>query len=128
MSVGLLIITHNGIGKDILNTASDIFGGLPIQVKVIGVLPHGDYDKDLLTANKYLDELDTGDGVLILTDIFGATPSNIALKSARERNACVIAGINLPMVVRILNYSQLSLKKIVLKATSAGHDSIIKCD
>ena len=127
MSVGLLIITHNGIGKNILATASDIFGGLPMPVKVIGVLPQGDYDKDLLIANEYLEELDAGDGVLILTDIFGATPSNIAIKAAKERQACVIAGINLPMVVRVLNYSQLSLKKIVEKATSAGHDSIVQC-
>ncbi|MBN1379077.1 MAG: PTS fructose transporter subunit IIA [Gammaproteobacteria bacterium] len=127
MSVGLLIITHNGIGKDILTTATDIFGGLPMQVKVISISPNGSYDANLETAIKQIQDLDSGEGVLILTDIFGATPSNIAIKAARGKNACVITGINLPMVVRVLNYSQLPLKKIISKATSAGHDSIIEC-
>jgi PTS system ascorbate-specific IIA component len=127
MSVGLLVITHNGIGKDILATAGDIFGSIPMQVRVISITPQGSYEASLTKAEKEVQELDSGDGVLILTDIFGATPSNIALKAAKGRNACVIAGINLPMVVRVLNYSQLPLSKIVAKATSAGHDSIIEC-
>ncbi len=127
MSVGLLIITHNGIGKDILATASDIFGGLSMPVKVISVLPQGNYAENLSTAEEYMDELDAGDGVLVLSDIFGATPSNIATKAAEGRKACVIAGINLPMVVRVLNYSQLPLKEIASKAASAGHESIIQC-
>ena len=126
MSVGLLIITHNNIGKDILATASDIFGGVPMPVKVMSISPNGSYETSLTTAAKRLLELDSGDGVLVLTDIFGATPSNIAMKIAKGKNASVVTGINLPMVVRVLNYSQLSLKKIVAKATSAGHDSIIE--
>jgi PTS system ascorbate-specific IIA component len=127
MSVGLLIITHNNIGKDILTTASDIFGGVPMPVRVISISPGGSYEANLQTAEQQVVELDSGDGVLILTDIYGATPSNIASKAAKGRNACIIAGINLPMVVRVLNYSQLPLNKIVTKATSAAHDSIIEC-
>ena len=127
MSVGLLIITHNGIGKNILATASDIFGGLSMPAKVISVLPQGNYAENLSTAEEYIDELDSGDGVLVLSDIFGATPSNIATKAEEGKKACVIAGINLPMVVRILNYSQLPLSEIATKAASAGHESIIQC-
>lgn len=127
MNVGLLIITHNRIGSDILATARDIYGNLPMQTEVISISPNADYERIQKTAEQNLLKLDSGDGVLILTDIFGATPSNIATKIAKGKNACVITGINLPMVIRVLNYSQLPLKKIVAKATSAGHDSIIEC-
>lgn len=127
MSIGILIITHNEVGNDILSTARDIFGGLPVNVMVVSIAPGSDYDKKLVETRHCIAELDTGDGVLILTDIFGATPSNIALKAARQTNTKVVAGVNLPMLVRVLNYSQLPLTKIVDKAVSAGHDSIFEC-
>lgn len=127
MTIGILIITHNEVGTDILSTARDIFGGLPANATVISIKPNSDYDKKLVEARHHIAELDTGDGVLILTDIFGATPCNIALKAARHTNTKVVAGINLPMLVRVLNYAHLPLKKIVSKAVSAGHDSIFEC-
>lgn len=126
MNVGLFIITHNSIGKDILATASDIFGSLPMPVKVMSISPDGSYEQNLAAAERQVLDLDSGDGVLVLTDIYGATPSNIAMKIAKGKNISVVTGINLPMVVRVFNYSQLSLPKIVAKATSAGHDSIIE--
>lgn len=127
MSIGILIITHNEVGIDILSTARDIFGGLPANTTVIAINPNSDYDKKLVETQRRIAELDTGDGVLILTDIFGATPCNIALKAARNTNTKVVAGINLPMLVRVLNYAHLPLAKIVDKAVSAGHDSIFEC-
>ena len=127
MSIGLLIITHNKIGADILATAEDILGqALPLIAKIIEVKPNSNYEKKLATTEKYIQELDNGDGVLILTDIYGATPSNIATKAARNHNTRVVAGINLPMIVRVLNYHDLSLNKIAAKAASAGHDGIIE--
>jgi PTS system ascorbate-specific IIA component len=127
MSIGILIIAHNEVGTDILSTARDIFGGLPVNAAVVSIKPSSDYDKKLVEARHCIAELDAGDGVLILTDIFGATPSNIALKAAKHTNSKVVAGVNLPMLVRVLNYSHLPLTKIVDKAVSAGHDSIFQC-
>ena len=127
MSVGLLIITHNKIGANILATAEDILGhSLPMKVEVIEVKPDSPYDAKLAAAKKSIQELDSGDGVLVLTDIFGATPCNIATKAANGSNTQVIAGINLPMIVRVLNYHDLPLKKLAAKANSAGHDGIIE--
>lgn len=127
MSIGILIITHNEVGNDILSTARDIFGALPTNTTVISIKPNSDYDKKLVEVRHSIAELDTGDGVLVLTDIFGATPCNIALKAAKNTNTKVVTGINLPMLVRVLNYAHLPLKKIVDKAVSAGHDSIFEC-
>lgn len=122
-----MIITHNEVGNDILSTARDIFGALPTNTTVISIKPNSDYDKKLVEVRHSIAELDTGDGVLVLTDIFGATPCNIALKAAKNTNTKVVTGINLPMLVRVLNYAHLPLKKIVDKAVSAGHDSIFEC-
>lgn len=127
MSVGLLIVTHNEIGADILATARDILGQtLPMPAQVIQVEPDSDYESKLALVERSISELDNGDGVLILTDIFGATPCNIALKAAKGQHTAVISGINLPMIVRVLNYHALDLEQIVAKATSAGHDGIIE--
>lgn len=128
MSIGLLIVTHNKIGADILATAKDIIGKLPLAAEVVEIKPDSNYDDKLQEAKELVKKLDSGDGVLVLTDIFGATPSNIANKAINGRNARVVTGINLAMVVRTLNYHRLPLVEIANKASSAGHDSILTCD
>ena len=99
MSVGLLIITHGHIGEHLLEQ-----------------------------ARRTCEKLDQGDGVLVLTDMFGSTPSNIANRLLGESTIQVVAGINLPMLVRVLNYPSLNLHKMVNKALSGGHDGILLCD
>jgi PTS system mannose-specific IIA component len=128
MSIGLLIVTHNTIGADLLTTAEDILGKLPIAVAVVDIKSNSNYEEKIAEVENNIAKLDQGEGVLVLTDIFGATPSNIAVKAAKASNTKVIAGINLPMLLRILNYSSLPLEKIIDKAINAGHDSIFECD
>jgi PTS system mannose-specific IIA component len=128
MSIGLLIVTHNTIGADLLTTAEDILGKLPIAVAVVDIKSNSNYEEKIAEVENNIVKLDQGEGVLVLTDIFGATPSNIAVKAAKASNTKVIAGINLPMLLRILNYSSLPLEKIIDKAINAGHDSIFECD
>jgi PTS system mannose-specific IIA component len=128
MSIGLLIVTHNTIGADLLTTAEDILGKLPIAVAVVNIKSNSNYEEKVAEVENNIATLDQGEGVLVLTDIFGATPSNIAVKAAKTSNTKVIAGINLPMLLRILNYSSLPLEKIIDKAINAGHDSIFECD
>jgi PTS system mannose-specific IIA component len=128
MSIGLLIVTHNTIGADLLDTAKDILGKLPIKVAVVNIKRSSNYEKKVSEVEKNIVKLNQGEGVLVLTDIFGATPSNIAVKAAKATNTKVIAGINLPMLLRIFNYSSLPLEKIIDKAINAGHDSIFECD
>lgn len=68
-----------------------------------------------------------GDGVLVLTDIYGSTPGNIANRLFDAHGVAVIAGINVPMLIRVLNYPDLSLEELVNKAVTGGHDGIILC-
>jgi PTS system mannose-specific IIA component len=128
MSIGLVIVTHNSIGADLLATARDIIGKPPLEVAVVEIKPNSNYERKAEEVEQNIVRLDSGDGVLVLTDLFGATPSNIALKAAVEHNAKVVAGINLPMLLRVFNYPGLPLDKLIAKAVAAGHDSVFECN
>ncbi len=129
MSVGILIITHGETAQQLILTATSTLGGeLPLDCRALSVSPTCDPDKSLKKAESLLNDLMSEDGVLILTDIYGSTPSNIANHFERLENISVIAGINLPMLIRVLNYPKLSLPEMTEKALSGGHDGIILCD
>jgi PTS system mannose-specific IIA component len=128
MSVGLLIITHGRIGEQLLNTATSVLGFCPLQTAHLAVSQKSDPDGLLQEAQRLCDDLDTGKGVLVLTDMYGSTPSNIANRLLDHPQVQVVAGINLPMLVRVLNYPSLNLYEMVNKALSGGHDGIVFCE
>ncbi len=127
MSVSLLIITHDRIGEQLLHTATTMLGVCPLNAATIAV--HGDGDPDVIAdeAETTLARLDEGDGVLIITDAYGSTPSNIAIRLLKTRRAMVVAGINLPMLIRALNYPRLNLEELAQKALSGGRDGVLLC-
>ncbi|MCG5534566.1 PTS sugar transporter subunit IIA [Ectothiorhodospira mobilis] len=128
MSVGLLIITHNRIGEDLLSTARSMMGTIPLETRCLAVSQAEDPDEVLTRALEDYHHLNAGDGVLVLTDMYGSTPSNIANRLMQQPRVQVIAGINLPMLVRVLNYPTLRLHELVNKAISGGHDGILLCE
>ena len=75
--IGVLIVTHGSIGEALLTSASQILGAAPQQVATLSVWRQDDPDDLVLRARELLEGLDAGDGVLVLTDIFGATPGNV---------------------------------------------------
>lgn len=128
MSVGLLLITHQNLGETLLQTAQSMLGELPKHCEALAMSQSEDPDKVERYARIRLAELDTGEGVLLLTDMFGSTPANVAGRIARSGSCRLIAGINLPMLIRVLNYRELPLSELVTKAISGGHDGILLCD
>jgi len=128
MSVGLLLISHQNIASNLLETARQMLDTCPLATRALEVPLDYPVEKILEQAKDYIASLDTGNGVLILTDIYGATPSNIAKSLAEQYKCKLVAGMNLPMLVRILNYPQLSLENMALKAVSGGHDGILLCE
>ena len=129
MPVGILIITHGEMGKELLATASSTLGGtLPLNCRALSVSPSCNPDSQHNKAQAILTSINDGSGVLILTDMYGSTPSNIANGFKNIDDIEVITGVNLPMFIRILNYSRLSLSDITEKALSGGHDGIILCE
>ncbi|HEB66724.1 MAG TPA: PTS sugar transporter subunit IIA [Gammaproteobacteria bacterium] len=126
MRVGLLIITHGDIGQSLLDTAVAVLGTCPLQTRTLSVPMASDTEAVEAEARRHVAELDRGDGVLVLTDLFGSTPSNIACRLRADRVA-VVAGTNLPMLVRVLNYPELDLPSLVEKAVSGGQDGVVCC-
>ena len=113
MTTGVIIVTHNRIGEELLLTAENIIGkSLP---RVINVSIPGDIEPAQLglyadQVKTGIDELDSGDGVLILTDLHGATPSNLAHYFATDHNVKIVSGLNLPMLIRVINYAEQPLE------------------
>ncbi len=125
MSVGLLIITHDGIGASLLGTTSLMLGGCPLKAKLLMASRDSNPAELKDKASEYIATIDSGEGVLVLTDLYGSTPSNIAAQLKENAHIRVVTGLNLPMLVRVLNYPDLNLEELATKAISGGHDGVM---
>ena len=131
MSVGVLLVTHGKLGHFLLDTMRDMMGRpegeLPLAADVLEVRTVQAHDVLIKQGARMIDRLDSGSGVLILTDAFGSTPSNIANKLSTRNRTAVVAGINLPMMVSIFNYPRLTLDEMTRKAVESGQRGIVAC-
>lgn len=127
MSIGLLLITHNNIGAELLGTATVMLGRCPLEAEMLAITADCDPEQQCRRAQEIIERLDQEDGVLILTDMYGSTPSNIACAMQEKNHVEVVAGINLPMLVRVLNYPNLDLSASAEKAKNGGHTGIMPC-
>lgn len=127
MSVGLLIVSHGKLGDYLLDTATQMLGVCPLDTQALPVSFDSDPDAVLETAAQVVGGLDDGSGVLILTDMYGSTPSNIVNRLQGRCRVRIVAGVNLPMLIRVLNYPRLSLDELADKALSGGRDGVVLC-
>ena len=104
-----------------------MLGVCPLQTDFMIVPQACDPVKLVKQARLICDSLNQGDGILVLTDMYGSTPSNVANRLLGKSHIQAVAGINLPMLVRVLNYPSLNLHEMVNKALSGGHDGILLC-
>jgi len=128
MTVGVMLVTHPGVGSAMLHIASRIVGKSTLPIKCLEVPPDAPLDPVYERARSMLKVLDRGAGVLVLTDIFGATPHNVAQQMAcNKRGTTVLSGLNLPMLVRVFNYPQDDLDTLASKAAEGGSRGIMSC-
>jgi len=125
MPVSLLVITHDNIGAALIDTASSMLGVRPLHIDVISVGKESNPDTVVSDAEELIKN---HDGTLVLTDMYGSTPSNIACRLRSNHNVRVVGGVNLPMLVRVLNYPGLGLDELVVKAVSGGKDGVMSCN
>ena len=123
--IGVLIISHGAFGEALIHSASHVLGKRPMRVRQVGVTVHDDPEAIFPQAADLVRQLDEGDGVLVLTDIYGATPGNIALRLLVPGRVEGISGVNLPMLVRALTYRDQGLEAVVEKALSGGTEGVI---
>lgn len=123
--IGVLIVSHGAFGEALIHSASHVLGKRPLRVRQVGVTVHDDPEAIFPQAADLVRQLDEGDGVLVLTDIYGATPGNIAMRLLCPGRVEGISGVNLPMLVRALTYRDQGLKAVVEKAMSGGTEGVI---
>ena len=126
MSVGILILSHDGIGSSLLGTALQMITGSPLHIVLLTIEKDSDPDGLLGRARLLLEQLDSGAGVLILTDLYGSTPCNIARACLTGDRVKAVAGLNLSMLVRVMNYPDLELAELVEKAVSGGQEGVLQ--
>jgi PTS system ascorbate-specific IIA component len=124
--VGILIIAHGTLGESLIHCASHVMGSRPPHLMQIGVSIQDDPQRVLPQAIKMVRGLDQGSGVLVLTDVYGATPSNIAARLLIPGKVEGVAGVNLPMLVRALTYRKEPLRTVIAKATSGGIEGVMQ--
>jgi PTS system ascorbate-specific IIA component len=123
--IGLFLITHGSYGEALIQCACHVLNKRQPQIAQLGVSAQDDPLDALPLAEKMLTLVDDGDGVLIMTDIFGATPANIAMKLLERGRIEGVAGVNLPMLLRALTYRDRGMETLVTKAIAGGRDGVI---
>ncbi|MEM1244536.1 MAG: PTS fructose transporter subunit IIA [Pseudomonadota bacterium] len=127
MSVNVIIITHEQVGPALLRTVEQTFGGLPLPTVCVPIKSSCDPQAIVAKVTKLIKQINPREGLLILTDLFGSTPTNIATRLQHQVEVKIVSGINLPMLIRVMNYPKLSLQELAFKAMSGGRDGVLDC-
>ena len=118
--IGLVLVTHGGLAVELISALEHVVGPQD-YIASICIGPDDDIEFCRADIKKAVGDVSTGSGVIILTDMFGGTPSNLAISVMDNKNIEVITGINLPMLVKLVSIrSKLDLKEAVTKAQEAG--------
>ncbi len=129
MSVGILLVTHEGIGSALLAVATRLLSALPVKAEAFEVPFDADPDAILPQASAALRRVDGGHGVLVLTDLYGATPSNLAARVAHLGTPVRrVSSLNLPMLLRVMNYAELELDELPAIASAGARNGVILDD
>jgi mannose PTS system EIIA component len=121
---GILIIAHAPLATALRECIAHIYGGCPARIGALDVLPDSDPAEVVAQANSEIERLREDNGALVLTDMFGATPSNIAARLATVPEVRVLAGVNLPMLVRAVCYRATPLDTLVEKALAGASKGV----
>lgn len=129
MAAGILLVTHPGIGTAMIAVASALLRNLPLEVEAFEVPFDGDPEALLPQASAALRRVDGGFGVLVLTDLYGATPSNLAARLARLGTPVRrVSALSLPMLLRVLNYAELGIDELPAVAAAGARNGVIHDD
>ena len=129
MAVGVLLITHPGSGPSLLAVATALLRTLPLRAEAFEVPFDGDPESLLPQASAVLRRVDDGDGVLVLTDVYGATPSNLAARVSRLGTPVRrVSALNLPMLLRVMNYAELGLDELPAVAAAGARNGVLHDD
>ncbi len=124
--VGILLVTHNGLGDSLADCVKHVLGVIPEHLKTLSVLANDEPQQKLAQGRALIQQLDAGSGVLVLVDVYGATPCNIARELCQGERVMGVAGVNLPMLLRAVNHSNDSLPELVQLVLEGGRNCIVQ--
>ncbi|HEX3037161.1 MAG TPA: PTS fructose transporter subunit IIA [Thermodesulfobacteriota bacterium] len=125
--IGVVVVTHGKLAEELISVVKFVMAGEPaIKMENVSIDPNKEFEKFAQEIKKAIRNVDDGDGVLVVTDMFGGTPSNVSLTFLEENKLEVISGVNLPMLLKLATLSaNVTLDEAVKIAESAGRDNII---
>jgi PTS system ascorbate-specific IIA component len=126
--IGILIVAHDTLGESLVRAVTHVLGTRPPQLEVLSVAATDDPADLLPAARELVSRLDTGAGVLVFSDLFGATPCNLASKLLKPGRVEVVAGVNLPMLVRAFTYRNRGMDTTIKKAISGACDGVLRIE
>jgi len=124
--IGIFLVTHASLGESLIQCVCHVLNHRPAQIAQIGIAPQDSPHAALPLARDMMRWVNTGEGVLVLTDIWGATPSNIAMKLLEPGKIEGVAGVNLPMLLRALTYRERDMETLLSRAVSGGCDGVLR--
>jgi PTS system ascorbate-specific IIA component len=125
--IGILIVSHGAFGESLIHSASHVLGKRPLYLRQLGVTVHDDPDAILPVAQDLIRFLDQGSGVLVMTDLYGATPSNIASKLLERGRVEGITGVNLPMLIKALTHREgATLEALLERALGGALEGVVR--
>lgn len=123
--IGIFLLTHASYGEALIQCACHVLNKRPERIIQLGMAAQDDPLDALPLAQGMLKLVDSGRGVLILTDIFGATPSNLAMKLLEPGRIEGVAGVNLPMLLRAINHREKDMETLLKRAVAGGRDGVL---
>jgi PTS system ascorbate-specific IIA component len=123
--IALFIVAHGNLGDSLIESVRHVLGVRPPALECLDLTACEDPEQMRALTEAVIDTMDENDGVLLLTDIYGATPCNTVSRMLASSRVEAVAGVNLPMVLKALNYRQLPLHEVALKAIEGGRDGIV---
>ena len=123
--IGILVVSHEPLGTALIHCTRHIFGRMPTQLAALDVIPDEDPELALSAARELLKRINDGTGAIVLTDLFGATPARIASRLAEPERVVVIAGVNLPLLVKALTHRRGPLDEVAAKLLEGVRETIL---
>ncbi|MFP6746160.1 MAG: PTS sugar transporter subunit IIA [Alphaproteobacteria bacterium] len=122
--IGMVLVTHGRLADEFIAATEHVVGPQECM-RAVSIGPDDDMERRRAEIVRAVEEVDTGDGVIILTDMFGGTPSNLAISLLDRANVEVIAGMNLPMLIKLVKVRRdNNLQDAVAKAQESGRKYI----
>lgn len=126
MAVSVLLLTHHPVGDALLEAARHVLGPVPLRTLSVGVRAGDEPEAVLRRASRLVIDADEGAGVLVLTDLYGATPSNLGARLEQLGVAVRrVSGLSLPMLLRVFNYADQPLDELAAIAVAGGRQGIV---